>query len=593
VCQECRRKNDADYYSIRDSACISDKQYGILASIAFTICFALSSIIAGRIADYLRGSRILHAGAALIWSLAAFAVVPNPNFTVLIISRIILGIAQGFNAPCAYPVIAYFFSHNGDHRALANGVYSIGTYLGSALSSLSLVLTMIFGWRTIATIAAIFGVFCAALIYLFVDRPPPPILKNNDSFIFQSLSYQSLSSWREGFSHENPSCYDHLDNDDQLYSSEYTRRICPDTSPLTSCALCMHVITIPKRLWLLYATTSVRMIVTVSIWSYLPIYFSRAFPMRLAIFSILYALGTLFFGSISSALGGAIADWIVKRTARGSVGHALVPLFGTVFSAILSIIALNATKFRSAITAAIFAILIGECWLGPCMTLLARDVEPSTMGTHVALLLVCNQLAAGLGPWIISLADDGSTGGLRTPFLAVLSTGSALATLGLLALAFSHRSDTSSKGYIRPPPRQRRMSPPDFHGTMDEIQTLTAARFQRSSSNDTGAVSPSAIFQRSSSNGERVSSPKTHGKVQRNEYFSYPIIGGGGDVALSATRTVRSPRRSQYRELSQHDSASAAADELRSLLKDVPSSVSKIANGEGSLSTRQPGDSLF
>ena len=68
-CQTCRAGADAAFYSIRDAACVSDRQYGLLASVAFTTCFALSGLAAGHLADRLDAKR-LHAGAALTWALA-------------------------------------------------------------------------------------------------------------------------------------------------------------------------------------------------------------------------------------------------------------------------------------------------------------------------------------------------------------------------------------------------------------------------------------------------------------------------------------------------------------------------------------------
>ena len=48
----------------------------------------------------------LVAGAVLVWSLSSFAKVVSPNFKLLVCMRLVMGVAQGFNAPCAYPVIA-------------------------------------------------------------------------------------------------------------------------------------------------------------------------------------------------------------------------------------------------------------------------------------------------------------------------------------------------------------------------------------------------------------------------------------------------------------------------------------------------------
>ncbi|KAH8049221.1 sphingolipid transporter [Aureococcus anophagefferens] len=169
ACQECRIEEESEFYSLRDAACMSDAQYGLLASVSFTIMFAASGLVAGHLTDRL-DARKLHAGAVLVWSLSSFVKVVSPNFKLLVCMRLIMGVAQGFNAPCSYPVIAYHFSMA--ERATANGMYSMGTYFGSALSTLSLIFAMWVGWRMTTTAAVVVGIFAAALLYLTVDRPP-------------------------------------------------------------------------------------------------------------------------------------------------------------------------------------------------------------------------------------------------------------------------------------------------------------------------------------------------------------------------------------------------------------------------------------
>jgi hypothetical protein len=51
---------------------------------------------------------------------------------------------QGFNAPCCYALITSFFTDKS--RSSANGIYSMGTYLGSGLSSLSIMMAYNVGW---------------------------------------------------------------------------------------------------------------------------------------------------------------------------------------------------------------------------------------------------------------------------------------------------------------------------------------------------------------------------------------------------------------------------------------------------------------
>ena len=330
-CQTCRAGADAAYYSIRDAACVSDRQYGLLASVAFTTCFALSGLAAGHLADRLDAKR-LHAGAALTWALAGFLPVIYPSFSMLVLARFITGVAEGFNAPCAYPVTAYHYAVH--ERASANGCYSMGTYAGSALSTLSLLFAMGVGWRQTTTMACVVGIFAAALLWLVVDRPP--------------------------------------------------RRTIPSDSLYVSLRRAVLYVLRVKRLLGLYGATSVRMAATVSLWTYLPTYYSRAFPEDAVAFSLSYALGTLLCGAASSSGGGYIADaWAVRR--KGA--HGDVAAIGAVLAVPLAYGCLYAATFGGSLTCLLLLILVSECWLGPGMSLLVEDVPTKSMGTQVALLL--------------------------------------------------------------------------------------------------------------------------------------------------------------------------------------------------------------
>lgn len=59
------------------------------------------------------------------------------------VARIFLGIGEAFNAPACYALITLYFPNS--RKATANGIYSTGTYLGSALSSLCISIATILG----------------------------------------------------------------------------------------------------------------------------------------------------------------------------------------------------------------------------------------------------------------------------------------------------------------------------------------------------------------------------------------------------------------------------------------------------------------
>lgn len=88
----------------------------------------------------------------------------------MLIVRVVMGIGQAFNAPCAYPIIASLFSE--ETRSTANGIYAVGTYVGSALSSLSIGIAIAFGWRFEPLLAHL--VLLGSIIFVYVvcfDNP--------------------------------------------------------------------------------------------------------------------------------------------------------------------------------------------------------------------------------------------------------------------------------------------------------------------------------------------------------------------------------------------------------------------------------------
>ncbi|KAJ1446645.1 major facilitator superfamily domain-containing protein [Pelagophyceae sp. CCMP2097] len=380
ACQACRASDTAEFYSLRDAACLDDSRYGVLASFAFTCVFAASGLIAGHVADG-GDTRNVHAAAALAWALASFARVVSPDFHVLVAARIVLGVAEGFNAPCAYPVIAYHFAQD---DAAANGAFSVGSYAGSALAALSMGLAAAVGWRATTTAAVLFGVFAATMLYHAVERPP----RRTDAP--EGLARAVAAAWR---------------------AVRLQRRVC-----------------------LLYAATSLRMAATVALASYLPTYFARAFPAEEFAFSVAYAAGLLTCGTLSCVGGGALADrWASKRAGA----HAWLPAAGTLASLPFLCAALYAETFSRAALSLLAAIVLGECWLGPCMSLLVRDSPPKMLATQVALLFACNQVAASPGPWLISRLDDGNTS-VRGPLLAFVFTTTAAAGVGFAVLGRMH-----------------------------------------------------------------------------------------------------------------------------------------------------------
>jgi ACS family hexuronate transporter-like MFS transporter len=95
----------------------------------FGVAFALFQIPAGLLADRIN-VRWLYAAALLVWSAAGFVTGMAETVTVLMLSRVVLGIGESFNWPCAVGIVRRVIPR--ESRALANGIFHSGASLGAA-----------------------------------------------------------------------------------------------------------------------------------------------------------------------------------------------------------------------------------------------------------------------------------------------------------------------------------------------------------------------------------------------------------------------------------------------------------------------------
>jgi predicted MFS family arabinose efflux permease len=147
----------------------SQTQYGVLASIVFTTLFAIGSIGAGVAADRIN-RKTLTILSAITWSVATFGTAYASSYSEVVICRIIMGLACAFTTPTAYTLIANRVPS--DRRGLATSLYGTGVALGSAFSSLSLVLDQIMGWRQTLVNVALFGLVATTATFVVVSDDP-------------------------------------------------------------------------------------------------------------------------------------------------------------------------------------------------------------------------------------------------------------------------------------------------------------------------------------------------------------------------------------------------------------------------------------
>jgi MFS transporter, ACS family, aldohexuronate transporter len=157
---------------------LSEQGYGTV-EFAFSITFATFQIVAGYLVDR-RSLRWLYAGALLVWSAAGFVTGLARTVEMLLLCRIVLGLGEAFNWPCAITAIQRTMPR--EQRSLANGIFHSGASIGAIVTPL-LVMVMVgpggAGWQTVFLVVGAGGFAWAALWFgalrgeraAAVDRP--------------------------------------------------------------------------------------------------------------------------------------------------------------------------------------------------------------------------------------------------------------------------------------------------------------------------------------------------------------------------------------------------------------------------------------
>lgn len=153
------------YISMNIDVGFTETQYGLLASTAFTVLFASSSLVAGNLADkYDR--KLLTLTSCTVWALATLAQSIAHSYEDVLAARFVMGGACAFAGPAAYSLIADTICE--EKASFANSIYASGVYLGGALASLSSLLAEILGWRLTLAVVGWYGLFSVGVSALML-----------------------------------------------------------------------------------------------------------------------------------------------------------------------------------------------------------------------------------------------------------------------------------------------------------------------------------------------------------------------------------------------------------------------------------------
>lgn len=151
----------------------------------FGLSFGLTQLLAGFLADRF-SLRYLYAGAIVVWSAAGAATGLVAALPALIACRVVLGMGEAFNWPCAVAGVRRVIPR--ESRGLANGLFHGGASIGALITPV-LVLALVdtsggptagAGWRTVFVVVGAAGLVWAAVWLLatggdraaVIDTPP-------------------------------------------------------------------------------------------------------------------------------------------------------------------------------------------------------------------------------------------------------------------------------------------------------------------------------------------------------------------------------------------------------------------------------------
>ena len=294
-----------------------DKYYGVLSGAAFSISYSVSGLFAGQLSDNFN-RKVLIGVSCMLFSLTTLVQGQTSNFLIFFIMRFLLGILQSISNPTSFTLLADYFPQ--EKRTTVNSIQNSGIYIGSALSSFSILAIKTQGWRWTFNAMGYFGIILGAIILIFVKEPPREKVEKSKDSTFVQFKQSLTEIWK------NP------------------------TSRYVTLAGIFNYI---GGFAMMY---------------YMPSFFQRVYPMYKAEFASLNALSLSVLGFISALVGGLISDRFSKKNI---LIKSQVCYIGSLLALPVSLLTFATTgNFWLSISCLALKYLFGESWMSPAMTMI-------------------------------------------------------------------------------------------------------------------------------------------------------------------------------------------------------------------------------
>ncbi|MBP2639821.1 MAG: major facilitator superfamily 1 [Firmicutes bacterium] len=162
---------------------LSPEQVGYLFS-AFFISYTVFQIPGGYLSDKVGPKKVLLV-ALVWWSIMTMATGLARSFSQFFIVRVLFGIGEGLQPPCAFKLNSNWFPNQ--ERATANAIFTSACSFGPAIApSIAVAIIGLWGWHALFYIFGGLGFIILPLLIFFVKNSPeedPTISKEEFNYI--------------------------------------------------------------------------------------------------------------------------------------------------------------------------------------------------------------------------------------------------------------------------------------------------------------------------------------------------------------------------------------------------------------------------
>ncbi|HSV58877.1 MAG TPA: MFS transporter [Variovorax sp.] len=139
-------------------------QFGVVAGSVFWL-FAVGGVVGGFLANRIQ-TRWLLLAMAIAWSVVQVPIAATSSLVIIVIARVLLGLAEGPSAPVAMHSMYKWFPD--DKRNLPGALINVGATLGVLVAGLGIpFITSHWGWRANFWVLALIGLIWAAVWMMF------------------------------------------------------------------------------------------------------------------------------------------------------------------------------------------------------------------------------------------------------------------------------------------------------------------------------------------------------------------------------------------------------------------------------------------